>query len=74
MARIANPLIRGFESHPVFQFCLCVYGYPYVIRESPKTLVYVLEARSKRSRYVQRMPWTVCDDKQIQYSELTEFG
>jgi len=25
-----------------------VYGYPYVIRESPKTLVYVLEARSKR--------------------------
>ena len=74
MARIANPLIRGFESHPVFQFCLCVYGYPYVIRESPKTLVYVLEARSKRSRYVQRTTWKLCDDKQIQYSELTEFG
>ena len=67
----------GFDSSAFRQFCLCVYGYPYVVRESPKTLVYVLEARSKPERNssrVQRMPWIVCDDKQIQYSELTESG
>ena len=64
----------GFDSSAFRQFCLCVYGYPYVVRESPKTLVYVLEARSKRSRYVQRTTWTLCDDKQIQHSELTESG
>ena len=70
MARIANPLIRGFESHPVLQFCLCVYGYPYVNSESPKTLVIVPEARSKRSRYVQRTTWTLCDDRQIYFRKM----
>lgn len=49
------------------KFCLCVYGYPYVIREPTKPFVYVLDARSKRSRYVQRTTWTLCDDKQIHF-------
>ena len=29
------------------KFCLCVYGYPYVIREPTKPFVYVLDARSR---------------------------
>ncbi len=38
---------KGIETPISRQFCSCVYGYPYVIRESTKPLVYVLEARSK---------------------------
>ena len=40
---------QGFKSPAGRQFCLCVYGYPYVSSESPKTLITVPEARSKRS-------------------------
>ena len=38
---------REFESHRFRQFCLCVYGYPYVNNKSPKTPVIVPDARSR---------------------------
>jgi hypothetical protein len=41
----------------VLQFCLRVYGYPYVSSESPKTLVTVPDARSRPGS----MPGSVFD-------------
>src|SRR5512136_2199615 len=44
---------------------------PYVISESPKTLVNVPDACSKSERRrskTQRTTWTLCDDKQIHFN------
>lgn len=51
-----------------------MYGYPYVVREPTKPLVHELEARSRRSRYVQRTTWKLCDDKRIYFSKLLRCG